>query len=72
MMKIRSNARETLDIQRSIYNLSDDLWLEYLLHEKEIPKKFLKIIPEMPSEKNTTPFHWCLWSYYTFASARLF
>ncbi|HEY3388719.1 MAG TPA: class I SAM-dependent methyltransferase, partial [Prolixibacteraceae bacterium] len=37
--------------QNKLSNLPDDLWLDYLLHEKEIPNRYKRIIPEMPSEK---------------------
>lgn len=43
-------SKQISSIQDSLNDLSDDLWLDYLLHEKEIPERLAKIIPEMPSE----------------------
>lgn len=38
-------------VQNSLRNLPDEVWLDYLLHEKDIPEKLRKIIPVMPSEQ---------------------
>ena len=38
-------------LQLSLSKIPDELWLDYLLHTKEIPVRYKDIIPEMPSEK---------------------
>lgn len=50
MIKRLRNSMKIFKVKNSLSDLPDDLWIEYLLHEKEIPQKFKKTIPEMPPE----------------------
>lgn len=50
MINALRGLTRSANVQNSIIDLPDDLWLDYLLHEKEIPEKYKNIIPEMPSE----------------------
>jgi ubiquinone/menaquinone biosynthesis C-methylase UbiE len=51
MFKFLKNSHQLVNKTNSLSDLPDDLWIDYLLHEKEIPAQFKEIIPEMPSEK---------------------
>ncbi|HQF63173.1 MAG TPA: class I SAM-dependent methyltransferase [Anaerolineaceae bacterium] len=44
------NPLRSFDIQGGLNNLTDDEWLDYLLHEIEIPQQYKDIIPQMPPE----------------------
>lgn len=50
-MKLFDIFRSTDSVQDQLSRLPDNTWLDYLLSEKRIPKRFASIIPQMPTEK---------------------